>query len=62
MKATQLMNQFAQSGPPDLIQEVLRIGIPGKVNNKGFAFNFVDLDEPPKTAVLAIVTVVSHDK
>jgi len=62
MKATQLTNQLAQSGPPDLIQEVLRIAVPRKVDNEGFPLDFVDFDEPPKTAVLAIVTVVSHDK
>jgi hypothetical protein len=61
-KPIRLMNQLAQSGPPDLIQQILSIPIPRKVNNKGLPLDFVDLDETPKTAILTIVTVVSHNK
>lgn len=59
---TQLTNQLAQSAPPDLVQEVLSIPVPRKVDNEGFALDFVNLNKPPKTAVLAVVTVVSHNK
>jgi hypothetical protein len=57
-----LTNKLAKSGPPDLVQRVLCIRIPRKVNNKGFSFDFDDLDETPKATVLTIVTVVSHNK
>ena len=56
------MNQLTQSGPPDLIQQILSIPIPGKVDNKSLALHIVHLDKPPKTAVLTIVAVVSHHK
>src|SRR2546427_6802433 len=53
-----LVNQIAETLPTD---PPVR-GIPGPVDQKGFAADIVEIDEPPKATVVAPITIIAHDE
>ncbi len=57
-----LVDQFAESHPPDLVQEVFRISIPREIDDEGLPLHGIDIHKTPETAVLAIIAVVPQNE
>ena len=54
----QLMHKLADSVPPD--GKIFLV--PGPVDNKGLPLDSAQVDKMPEAAVIAVVTVVTHDE